>query len=340
MSALAVHLVAHNNAATLEVCLDSLRAQQIEPPIRLRILDNASEDETRSIARRYTAELIESPVNLGYAAAHNRLLALSAEPYVLTLNPDVRLAPDFCAQMLRALEEQPRAGSAAGCLLRCDSLAAPPYAVDSVGLFMRRSRRQGLIAENRPLDQRPTHAFEVFGVDGAAACYRRAMLTDIALDGEIFDADFFMHKEDVDLSWRAQLCGWRCLYVPEAQALHIRTFRPGKRERVPPWLRRLALRNRYLLLLKNDFPAHLLRDALPVLAYEGGILAYLLLREPRSLLAYWEAWRLRGKMLAKRRLLRAKRRRTWRELRHWFGAPSSTRYTHAPDVSLVRDRRP
>jgi GT2 family glycosyltransferase len=207
----------------------------------------------------------------------------------------------------------------AACLLRCDSLDAPPYAVDSAGLFMRRSRRQGLIAENLPPEQRPTQPAQIFGVDGAAACYRRAMLEAIALEGEIFDEDFFMHKEDVDLCWRAQLCSWQCLYVPEAQALHIRTFRPNRRERVPPWMRRLALRNRYLLLLKNDFPAHLLRDALPIFAYEIGILAYLLLREPRSLPAYWEAWRLRGKMLAKRRLLRIKRRVTWREMRHWFG---------------------
>ncbi len=320
MGALAVHVVTHNSAAALASCLESVRCQQLEVPLRLRILDNASQDETRCIARRYTAELIESPVNLGYAAAHNRLLALGDEPYVLTLNPDVRLAPNFCAQLLKALEAQPRVGMAAACLLRCDSLEAPPYAVDSAGLFMRRSRRQGLIAENKPIDQRPSEPAQIFGVDGAAACYRRSMLTDIALDGEIFDEDFFMHKEDVDLCWRAQLCGWQCLYVPAAQALHIRTFRPNRRERVPRWMRRLALRNRYLLFLKNDFPAHLLRDALPFLAYEVGILGYLLLREPYSLTAYWQAWRLRKKMYAKRRLLHAKRRATWQELRHWFGA--------------------
>jgi GT2 family glycosyltransferase len=318
MSALAVHIVTHNNAATLNLCLESVRCQQLAVPLHIRLFDNASSDATRQIAAQYAHTLIESPVNLGYAAAHNRLLALSDEPYVLTLNPDVRLAPDFCAHVLRALGGKPRAGMAAACLLRCETLHAPPESVDGAGLFMRRSRRQGLIAENAPLERRPLQAAEIFGVDGAAACYRRQMLREIALDGEIFDEDFFMHKEDVDLCWRAQLCGWRCIYVPEAQAQHIRTFRPNQRKRVPTWLRRLAVRNRYLLLLKNDFPAHLLRDALPFVTYEIGILAYMLLREPRSLIAYAQAWQLRKKMLIKRRLLRAKRRVTWRDLRHWF----------------------
>lgn len=318
MSAFAIHIVTHNSAATLQMCLEAACSQQLDVPLRIRVFDNASSDATRQIVRQHALTLIESPINLGYAAAHNRLLAMADEPYVLTLNPDVRLAPDFCAQALQAFEAQPRAGMLAACLLRCDSLEAPPYAVDSAGLFMRRTRRQGLIAENVPIAQRPTRRTEVFGVDGAAACYRRAMLSDIALDGEVFDEDFFMHKEDIDVCWRAQLCGWQCLYLPEARAQHIRTFRPNKRANLPRWMRRLAVRNRYLLLLKNDFPAHLLRDSLPFLTYEIGILAYMLLREPTSLTAYAQAWRLRRKMLAKRRLLSAKRRATWHDLRRWF----------------------
>ncbi len=318
MPSLAIHIVTHNSASTLSACLESALNQQLDAAPCVRLLDNASTDSTCQLARQYPLVVIESPTNLGYAAAHNRLLADCTEDYVLMLNPDVRLSPDFCAHLLATLEANPQAGMAAACLLRCESLEAPPYAVDGAGLFMRRTRRQGLIADSAPLDQCPSQPVGVFGVDGAAAFYRRSMLADIQIDGEVFDEDFFMHKEDVDLCWRAQLLGWQCLYVPAAQAQHIRTFRPGRRERAPTWMRRLAVRNRYLLLLKNDFPAHLLRDIVPFLAYEIGIFAFMLLREPRSLPAYWQAWRLRAKMLSKRRHISAKRRVTWQVLRHWF----------------------
>src|SRR5207237_10299092 len=54
----------------------------------------------------------------------------------------------------------------------------------------------------------------VFGATGAAALYRRRMVDEISVDGEFFDESFFSFREDADLAWRAQLLGWRCLYVP------------------------------------------------------------------------------------------------------------------------------
>ena len=60
----------------------------------------------------------------------------------------------------------------------------------------------------------------VFGATGAAALYRRAMLDDVRVAREYFDEDFFAYREDADLAWRAQLLGWRCLYVPAGPRAH------------------------------------------------------------------------------------------------------------------------
>ena len=57
----------------------------------------------------------------------------------------------------------------------------------------------------------------VFGVTGAAMMLRVAALPDLQIDGELFDEDFFMYHEDTDLSWRANLLGWRVLYEPGAR---------------------------------------------------------------------------------------------------------------------------
>jgi GT2 family glycosyltransferase len=220
--------------------------------------------------------------------------------------------------MQDALAAEARIGSAAGCLLRVESLGAAPTCIDSAGLFMRRNRRQGLRFEGRPVAECPTQLEPIFGPDGAAAFYRRAMLEDIGVEGEIFDADFFMHKEDVDVCWRAQWRGWESVYVPDALAHHVRGFRPGQRSKVTAAMRCYGTRNRYLLMLKNEAPAHFFRDSAAITLYDLGILAYVLLRERETFNAFRSAWALRGRMLHKRRIIQNGRRATWREMRQWF----------------------
>ena len=78
-----------------------------------------------------------------------------------------------------------------------------------------------------------THPDMMAGASAAAALYRRETIADISQDGEFFDPDFFAYREDADVAWRAQLLGWRCLYVPEAAGYHVRSVRPGPRNAVP-----------------------------------------------------------------------------------------------------------
>ena len=316
MPRIAVHIVTYNSAAVIDACLGALHAQDSD--FDICIVDNASTDGTVAHLEAAGYAVITNTVNVGYAAAHNQALAQTSGEYVLTLNPDVLLQPGYLSIMTQALDSHPAAGSAAGCLLRIDRIDAPPHAIDSIGLFMRRNRRQGLLLENTPLTETPSQPRAVFGPDGAAAFYRRAMLDDIAVNGEIFDQDFFMHKEDVDLCWRAQLAGWSSLYVPEARAHHIRTFRPGRRERVNAALRRYAVRNRYLLMLKNEIPKLFLRDLPWIALYDAAILGYVLLREPASLTALTDAWKLRKRMLEKRRIIHARRKASPQDMAVWL----------------------
>jgi GT2 family glycosyltransferase len=323
MPRVAVHMVTYNSAAALPTCLQGLAAQRADFPsddLAVLVVDNGSADDSVALARADGLPVIEARRNLGYAAAHNLALAQTESEYVLTLNPDVQLLPGFLRAMVAACEDAPQIGAAAGLLLRTEQPGAPPTAIDGCGLYMRRNRRQGLIAEGAPPDSAPHAIAPIFGPDGAAAFYRRAMLeaAGAANGGQVFDEDFWMHKEDVDLCWRALLLGWQAVYVPGAVAHHVRGFRPGQRGRVSPALRRVAARNRWLLLLKNELPGGLRRDWLPILAYEAAIFGYMLLRERASLGAYGEVWRLRSAMRAKRRQIMAQRAADWPTLRRWF----------------------
>ena len=317
MTDIFVHIVTYNSASTIRTCLDSLQHQDFKD-YQVQVFDNASSDETCQIVTEANIPLIESRENLGYARAHNRLIDLTESTYVLTLNPDVYLLPGFLAAMKAVLDKNDRIGSAAGKLLRVERLGEIPQVIDSAGLAMRRNRRQQLLGDSTAIQEYTTPASPIFGPDGAAAFYRRAMLNDIRVMDEVFDSDFFLHKEDIDVCWRAQLRGWQSVYNPDAVAHHIRTFRIGKRANVPSDLRCLAVRNRYLLMIKNEIPAHFIRDLPRILAYDIGIFLYICLRERTSLAAYSSLWSLRKRMFKKRQIVQLQKRVRWQEMAQWF----------------------
>ena len=86
----------------------------------------------------------------------------------------------------------------------------------------------------QPDERQFDHAEYVFGATAAAALYRRDMIEDISIQGEFYDPDFFIYREDADVAWRAQLMGWKCMYAPYARGYHVRKVLPGNRRALPP----------------------------------------------------------------------------------------------------------
>jgi GT2 family glycosyltransferase len=215
---------------------------------------------------------------------------------------------------VEALVRRPDAGSASGKLLRLDN----PRVLDSTGIVMIASQRhldRAAGFEDGPAHDQPG---EVFGASGAAAVYRRAMLEDTRVLGEYFDDDFFAYREDADLAWRAQLMGWRCLYVPSARALHGRRVTPERRRSLPPEVNRYSVRNRFCLRIKNQTPGHAWRFFVPAMVRDLQVLGYVLLREPRSLPALVDVVRLFPRMVRKRRIIMARRRVSSIDMARWF----------------------
>ncbi len=315
---ISIGIVTWNSAALLPACLDSIARQQ-DTRWELIVVDNASADGSADLAAQLSpaATLIRNTENTGFSIAHNQAIRASKGSYYLPINPDVVLAPDYIDALVSALEERPTYGSAAGKLLQPPVSGQLPR-FDSCGLFIDRQRHQYLRGHGEVDDGRFDRAEEVFGVDGAAPLYRRAMLEDVKIDGQYFDESFFMHKEDVDLAWRARLLGWRCWYAPEAAAVHVRTFRPSKRDTVPSTLRLHAVKNRYLLLLKNESLQGWLRDGLHILWYDLKIIGYLCLFERSSLAALTMVRKALPRIRFWRREIRKRTRVKPGELLAWF----------------------
>jgi GT2 family glycosyltransferase len=162
------------------------------------------------------------------------------------------------------------------------------------------------------------------------------MLEDVAYRGEYFDELFVTHKEDVDLAWRAQLLGWDSIYVPEAVAYHVRGFRPGERTGVDAALRRDAVKNRWLMMVKDEIPVLALRDLPFISMYEVGIFGFLVLRERSSLPAIRAFLRLLPEALRRRKDLQQRRKRGFRQMSRWFANKSDVAFPCQGDVPTQR----
>jgi GT2 family glycosyltransferase len=285
MPLVSVGIVAWNSAVDLPHCLEALAGQDY-PSCELIIVDNASTDHSAELIAQTGLNLkfIRNTTNAGYCYAHNQAIREARGAYYLALNPDVTMAPGYISALVRDLEERPDYGMAGGKLLLQNGVDSEQR-IDSTGLFLNRQRRQFLRGHGETDQGQFDKPGEVFGVDGAAPLYKRVMLEDIKIHGEYFDDNFFAHKEDVDLAWRARLFGWRCWYADSAIAYHKRSFRPGIRESVSPAIKVHAIKNRYLLLLKNESKAGWQRDGLQILWYDFKIFFYLCLFERSSLSA-------------------------------------------------------
>ncbi|HEY3054963.1 MAG TPA: glycosyltransferase family 2 protein [Thermoanaerobaculia bacterium] len=298
-----VVLVTWNSAPWLRRCLDGL-ARQTHRDLELIVVDNASTDESVSLISKAT--LIRNETNRGFSAAVNQAVAIAKGEFVQLLNPDAFLDPEYIARLITAFDTA-EVGMATGKLLREDGTG-----IDSMGIRMTRTGRHLDITDSLQRN------FEVFGVSGAAAMYRLSFLRDVAIDGEIFDEDFFAYREDADIAWRGRLLGWRAVCVPDATAHHVRRVTPDRRRQLPPEINMHSLKNRFLLRLKNEGAYLALRNAPFEIARDVVAIGAALTIERTSLPAFGWLWRNRRRILAKRRAIQSRRRVSDRDLARWF----------------------
>ncbi len=322
----AVSLVTYDSAPHLDACLRSLESQTFTD-LDMRLWDNASRDNTLEIANRHRGRLADirgSDRNIGFCAAHNRIIASTSSEYVLVINPDVLLESDFVDSLVRHLDKDTSAGSATGRLYRWspESLAGGQWPerkiLDTTGMYLTRNQRH-LDRGSGQRDRGEYGRLEyVFGASGAAAFFRRSMLEDAKVGRQFFDEAFFAYREDADLAWRAQWLGWRCLYVPEAIGYHVRRVLPERRSALPDDINMHSFKNRFLLRIRNMDAGTYRRFFLPITARDLAALAYVLVRERSSLRAFPLIMRALPGEWAMRQEFGRRRRVSGREIRSWF----------------------
>lgn len=200
----------------LTACLDALSAQT--SPHRTVVVDNASDDGSAELLAAHPAAptVLRLPVNRGYAGALAAVLPEVGTEFVAWLNDDAAPAPDWLAELERALDADPHAAAASA---RMETAAGDPI---SVGV--------ALTADGHGVDlPGPAGAGEeVFGFCGGAALLR----TEALRRAGGVPARFFCYYEDTDTAWRLRLTGHRVVSVPSARVTHRHgaSTRPGSRQ--------------------------------------------------------------------------------------------------------------
>lgn len=202
-----------NGLRFLPDCLGALHAQTY-PAIEVIVVDNASSDGSQAfIKAEYPwVHLIELPTNTGFTGACNTGMRAATGEVICLLNNDTEVAPTWAAEVMDAFARHPEVGSVASKMLLFDRRDHIHTTGDTFSVDGR--------AGNRGIWEQDTGQYDreefVFSACGGSSAYRRTLLDAVGL----LDDDFFFLMEDVDLGWRAQLAGWRCLYTPKAVVYH------------------------------------------------------------------------------------------------------------------------
>ena len=241
-----------NGERFLRGCLQSLREQTFKA-FEVILVDNASTDGSLALVEKEFPEvrIVKLVRNLGLTGGANAGIKAAQGEVIALLNNDAEAHPNWLESLWDALQRHPEAGMAASKILLYDRRSI----INSAGDFYRLDGvpgNRGVWEEDRGQYDREEY---VFGACGGAAAYRKAMLEEIGL----FDEDMFMYCEDVDLAWRAQIAGYRCVYTPKAIAYHRLSATGGGK------LASFYNGRNFIYVLAKDYPSSLFRKYWPII---------------------------------------------------------------------------
>ncbi|HZY44365.1 MAG TPA: glycosyltransferase family 2 protein [Anaerolineae bacterium] len=215
-------IVNWNACDVLLRCLRSIEAAAPDRSTDTMVIDNASQDNSVAQIRQQFkwVTLIENAENVGFAAANNQGIRASCGEFILLLNPDTELHSDSLQHLIQFMRDHPHCGAAGPRLLKPDGTLQPSaFPLPSLGrevwrLFQLDAiKPYALYSMSRwPIDT----ARSVESVQGACVIVRRAALDQIGL----FDEDYFIYSEEIDLCHRLRKVGWSIDWVPQSKVMH------------------------------------------------------------------------------------------------------------------------
>ncbi len=293
---ISVIIVNYNGGELIRHSIECLMKQTYED-FEVIVVDNASGDHSVQLIQDTfpSVRLIKHKNNSGFSGGNILGLKQAKGDYIALLNSDAFPEPNWLESLLEGIQSDKAIGICASKLI-IDGTDL----IDSAGDGCTTASRAYKQGENEPHSDY-NKMKNVFGACGGAVLYRRSMIDKIGF----FDEDFFIIYEDADLNFRAQLAGWKCLYVPKAVVHHRVRSTIGQDSPLAVFY---SNRNTDLMWIKNmPFPL-MLRYLHHKIISEIGSFIYFAFRK-RLLLVFIKAKcdviRLLPRMLKKRKQVQA-----------------------------------
>jgi len=249
LNKISIIIVNWNGLVHLPVCLDSLAAQTFRD-FEVILVDNGSADGSVALVQQgYPwVRLVPLKENTGFATGNNVGFEHARGEYIVALNNDTRVEPDWLEILVRVADSHPQAGMV-GC--RICSFTDPDI-IDSLGIgICRDGMARGRFRNRLWSSLRMNAVEEILLPSACAALYRRSMIAETGF----FDDDFFAYAEDTDLGLRGRLAGWDAVLATRAVAYHKYSQTGGG---FSPFKVHLVERNHYWVALKAFPLRHLM----------------------------------------------------------------------------------
>jgi len=329
---ISIVIVTWNGVGHLEACLTAVRDQQGVDAETI-LVDNASTDGSVSFVReRFPwVRLVCLDRNHGFAGGNNAGAREARGSYLAFLNNDTVADPNWLRALRNGLDGPRRVALATSRVVYMHD----PTIVDSAGDGM--TRAGGAFKHHHGGSaSEVTESREVFGACGAAFIVPKAVFSEIGG----FDEDFFLSHEDVDLSYRAQLRGYRCRYIADSIVRHRGSSTIGRSSRLAVFhgqrnLEWVYVQNTPLPLLLRTLPGHLVYNAAAAVHFaRQGLFGTFLSAKAAALAGLPRALRKRGRVQHARTV---PTRAIWDQLeRGWLGLK---RREKRFDADLAEQRR-
>ena len=218
----AVIILNWNGREHLDVCLRSVFSQTYNNFQVIFVDNNSDDDSVKFVTENFSqTRVIKNKKNYGFAEGNNigirQALHNKDIKYIVTLNNDTEVHPDWLKYMVETAANNRKIGAVSSKMLFFDQRNI----IDSAGDFLLSGSLKTVTRGYREEDMgQYNKTEECFSARAGAALYRRQMLEEIVLDNEYFDSHYFAYVEDTDLSIRARLAGWKILYEPRAVVYH------------------------------------------------------------------------------------------------------------------------
>lgn len=231
----------YNGEKIIENCLNSVLKQSFND-FEIIIIDNNSKDGSiKIIEEKYkNVNLIKNDKNLGFAPAVNQGISVSKGKYVVLLNNDTEVDGNWLENLYKTISSNDKIFSVSSKMIRYfqrDKIddAGDEYSI--LGWTYKRGDGAQISKFNKNV--------EVFSSCGGAAIYNKNILDEIGY----FDENFFAYLEDIDISFRAQIYGYKNLYCSSAIVYHMVSASSGSRHN--SFKVKLAARNNLFVIFKN-----------------------------------------------------------------------------------------